>query len=250
MDAIGLLRSSMFQKNKEITVGTHNQSTREKWLKKTISKIPTGSHILDAGAGELQYKRFCKNLKYTSQDFAQYEGDGDGHGLQMGKWDNSKLDIVSDITNIPVKNTSFDAIMCIEVLEHIPYPELAIKEFSRIIKKNGKLIITAPFCSMTHFSPYFFATGLSKYWYMEILSKYGFVIDQIKYNGNYFEYYAQETRRLYYMSETYAKTEIYKNKKDVKLVTDMLKLMERLSKSQKGSEEMLCFGLHILATKS
>src|SRR3546814_3576831 len=58
-------------------------------------------------AGELQYKRFCTHLNYVSQDFAQYDGKGDGHGLQTDNWDNSLIDIVSDITEIPVANESF-----------------------------------------------------------------------------------------------------------------------------------------------
>jgi Methylase involved in ubiquinone/menaquinone biosynthesis len=52
--------------------------------------------------------------------------------LQTGPWDNSKLDIVSDILSIPLPDHSVDAIMCTEVLEHIPDPLGAIKEFSRL----------------------------------------------------------------------------------------------------------------------
>jgi len=51
------------------SVGTKNLSNREVWLKKTLKQIPTGSRILDAGAGEQQYKRFCTHLNYVAQDF-------------------------------------------------------------------------------------------------------------------------------------------------------------------------------------
>ena len=39
----------------------------------------------------------------------------------------------SDIINIPIFEDSFDAIMCIEVFEHIPEPILTLKEFSQIL---------------------------------------------------------------------------------------------------------------------
>src|ERR1700730_6135442 len=96
------------------TVGTTNESVRVDWIKSTLQKIPAGSAILDAGAGECQFRKFCSHLQYTSQDFAQYDGKGKV-GLQTGIWDNSQIDIVSDITAIPRPNASFDAIMCTEV---------------------------------------------------------------------------------------------------------------------------------------
>ncbi|MCK4918255.1 MAG: class I SAM-dependent methyltransferase [Candidatus Pacebacteria bacterium] len=177
-------------------VGTKNQETREIWLEETLLKIPQGNSILDAGAGELQYKKFCSHLDYTSQDFGKYDGKGNNEGLQTDSFDNSKLNIISDITKIPAKDNSFDALMCTEVLEHLPKPIKAIKEFSRIIKSGGKLIITAPFCSLTHFAPYYFSNGYSKYWYEKILKENDFIISEIDYNGNYFEYLAQEIRQI------------------------------------------------------
>jgi len=82
------------------TAGLQNLVTREAWLEKTLKQIPAGSRILDAGAGELQYKRFCTHLSYVSQDLAKYDGRGDDTGLQMGSWDQSTLDIISDITSV------------------------------------------------------------------------------------------------------------------------------------------------------
>ena len=51
-------------------VGTNNETNRYKWTEETLKKIPTGYKILDAGAGECQFKKFCTHLNYTAQDFA------------------------------------------------------------------------------------------------------------------------------------------------------------------------------------
>jgi len=228
--------------------GLKNLKSRETWLEKTLGKIPKGESILDAGAGELQYKKYCAGLKYVSQDFGKYNGVGD-EGLQMGKWDNSKLDIVSDITSMPVESHSFDNIMCVEVFEHLPEPQLAIKEFSRIIKHGGRLIITAPFCSLTHFAPYYYANGYSKYFYEKFLGENGFSVSEISYNGNYFEYLAQELHRIIKMGDKYSKVNIFAKFAIMCLIFPLLVLLSRLSKNDKGSEEILCFGLHILAIK-
>jgi SAM-dependent methyltransferase len=161
------------------TVGRGNQQNREIWLEKTLQKIPDNARILDAGAGEQKYKKYCSHLQYNSQDFAQYDGKGDGSGLQTGSWDQSQLDIISDIIHIPEPDSSFDAIMCIEVFEHLPEPIKAIQEFARLLKPGGHLIITAPFCTLTHFAPYHFYTGFNRYFYQEHLPKSGFEIREL-----------------------------------------------------------------------
>lgn len=142
-----------------IQVGTHNQSVRERWLENALAQIPAGGRILDAGAGQLQYKPFCSHLNYVSQDFSQYDGSGNGVGLQKGGWNQEEIDIISDITNIPEPDSSFDAIMCVEVIEHVPNPVDSLKELTRLLRPGGYLILTAPFSSLTHYAPYYYYSG-------------------------------------------------------------------------------------------
>ncbi len=229
------------------TVGTRNQFNREVWLEKTLKQIPAGSRILDAGAGEQKYKRFCSHLNYVSQDFAQYNGMGDGAGLQTGSWDQSTLDIISDITAITEPDESFDAIMCIEVFEHLQEPIKAIYEFSRLLKPDGHLILTAPFCSLTHFAPYHFYTGFNRYFYETHLPAKGFVIVDLRENGNYFEYLAQEVRRVPSMAKRYA--EDSSRRFESLAMKVCLSMLNRFSKKDNASSEMLHFGYHVLAIK-
>lgn len=230
------------------TVGTKNLSTREAWMKKTLNQIPAGSRILDAGAGELKYKKFCAHLNYVSQDFGQYDGKGDGKGLQTRNWDQTKVDIISDITAIPEPDASFDAIMCIEVFEHLPEPFLVIKEFSRLLRKGGWLILTAPFCSLTHFAPYHFYTGFNRYFYETHLPVNGFKIVELQENGNFFEYLAQEIRRIPSIAERYAggsKCKLFESL----AMKICLSMLERFSKKDGGSSELLHFGCHVLCER-
>lgn len=229
------------------SVGTYNEINRLIWLEKILADLPAGIRILDAGAGEQQHRNYCAHLDYVSQDFAKYDGSGNCAGLQMGTWDQTSLDIVSDITAIPEPDASFEAIMCIEVLEHLPDPLAAITEFARLLKDDGHLIITAPFCSLTHFAPYHFASGFNSYFYEKHLPDAGFDITELIPNGNYFEYLAQEIRRLCWVAEHYAK---YKTTiVDTISINFMLKALERQSKKDKGSSELLCFGYHVVAKK-
>lgn len=173
-----------------------NEEGKNIIIKKWLDELSNNIKLLDAGAGELKWKDACQRFRYISQDFCQYDGKGNNQGLQTGIWDTNKIDIVSDITDIPVEADSFDALLCTEVFEHLPYPELAVKEFSRIIRPGGTLILTAPFLSLTHFAPYHYCTGFNIYWYKIILPKYGFSIDEAIPSGDYFAFMVQECLRV------------------------------------------------------
>lgn len=229
------------------TVGTHNEATRIKWLEQALQQVPEGSRILDAGAGEQRFKHFCAHLKYVAQDFGKYDGKGDNSGLQSGSWDQSKLDIICDITAVPEPDASFDAIMCVEVFEHLPNPILALEEFSRLLRGGGQLIITAPFCSLTHLSPYHFYSGFNRYFYETHLPANGFHIVDLQENGNFFEYLAQEVRRIPDVSEQYAKDR--PGKLESFALRRLLQMLQRFSDKDNGSASFLNFGYHVRALK-
>jgi len=228
-------------------VGITNESMRERWLEMTLGSIPKGSRILDAGAGTQRYRKFCNHLNYVSQDFGEYDGKGDSAGLQTREFNYGKLDIVSDITSIPESDSSFDAIMCIEVLEHLPDPILAVKEFARLLKPNGYLILTAPFCSLTHFAPYHFSTGFNKYWYEKHLNDHNFSITEMTANGNFFEYLAQEIYRVPSISARYSKGKPHLF--ELLSIYIIQRMLLRFSNYDSNSSEFLCFGYHVLARR-
>lgn len=228
-------------------VGTENKNNRTQWLEKTLRDIPAGSRILDAGAGQLQYKPLCSHLQYVGQDFGQYDGEGDQVGLQVGKWNQSKLDIVCDIADIPEPDESFDAIMCIEVLEHLPHPVEALREFQRLLRPKGRLILTAPFCSLTHYAPFFYQTGYSRYFYEYWLTELNFDIQELTWNGNYFEYLAQEILRLPQVCRDYADSGLRWHEKIAQQI--MLGALNRFSLRNRNSEDLLAFGVHVVAKK-
>ncbi len=187
----------------QYVVGTKNAATRDAWVAQALAALPPGARLLDAGAGECQYKKHCGHLKYVAQDIAVYDGKGDT-GLQTGSWDFSQIDIVSDILDIPEPDASFDAVLCTEVLEHLPDPVRALDEMARLLRPGGMFIITAPFWSLTHFAPYHYATGFNRYFYEFHLGRLGFDIVEMIPNGNFFECVGQELRRVTDMAQRFA----------------------------------------------
>jgi ubiquinone/menaquinone biosynthesis C-methylase UbiE len=228
-------------------VGTRNEATREAWLERALREVPAGARILDAGAGERQYERFCPHLSYVAQDFAQYDGQGNGAGLQTGRWDQTRLDLVCDITAIPEPDASFDAVMCVEVFEHLPEPARALDEFTRLLRPGGQLILTAPFASLTHFAPYHFASGYGRYFYEHHLPRRGFDIVDLSPNGNYWEYLAQELRRIPSLARS--RLGFKPNPVDRGALSLVVRMLGRISPRDEASSELLAYGWHVRAVK-
>lgn len=221
-----------------------NALNRDKWVIEHLRALPAGIKMLDAGAGEMQYKEYCSHLNYVSQDLCEYTGgENVDYGLQTKQWNTSKIDIVSDIIDMPVEDASFDAVLCTEVLEHLPHPEKAIKEFSRIIKKNGVLLLTAPFCSLTHFAPYHYCTGFNIFWYEKHLEENGFKLVEQECNGNYYSYMLQEINRIIHFKQT---------KKDIMLQAAgrfMTAALLKYAQADNNMSDLLCFGYHVKAVR-
>ena len=167
-----------------------NQRNRDEWAKKIASQIPKGSKVLDIGAGSCRYKELFQHCKYFTQDFCQAEGGTDGN-FKYGR-----IDYVSDITEIPVTDESFDIILCTEVLEHVPEPIKAIKEFSRILRKGGRLYLTAPLGCGLHMMPYHYYGGFTPSFYKKYFEKYGIKLISIEPNGGLLKHFLQESNRV------------------------------------------------------
>lgn len=163
---------------------TGNLAVRDAWIAEQIRTLPDGGIILDAGSGTQPYRSLCSRLIYKAHDFGAYDGVGDGQGQQTSGWRYGALDYVSDLWEIPSPDASFDAILCTEVLEHIPYPNEAIKEFARLLKPGGVLLVTVPFASTVHMSPYFYYSGFGEEYFRRICGQNGLTVELIVPNGN------------------------------------------------------------------
>jgi SAM-dependent methyltransferase len=221
----------------------NNQFERDDFIITELKKLSQSTLILDAGCGNQPYRKYCSHLNYKAQDLAEYtldlkkmignEGMGGYDGYKYGE-----LDYIGNIWNIKEQDATFDSILCSEVFEHIPYPILTIKEFSRLLKKNGTLILTAPSNCLRHMDPYFFYTGFSDRWYEKFLGDNGLKIKTMTPVGDYYSWLAVEMARTAISHSFFAKLLLapaflyfYKKKKTLRSVNT------------------LCMGYHIVANK-
>ncbi len=50
-----------------------------------------------------------------------------------------------DVTRLPFANGSFDAVLSLDVLEHVPDYQAALREFARVLRPGGELVLSVPF---------------------------------------------------------------------------------------------------------
>lgn len=130
--------------------------------------------LLDFGCGRKPYENLFKVSEYIGIDM---ETTGHEHK-------NSKIDVYYDGKNIPFPNDSFDSVFCSEVFEHVFNLDEIIIEIKRVLKTNGRILVTVPFSWNEHEIPYDFARYTS-FGITHLLEKNGFEIKELRKSGNF-----------------------------------------------------------------
>jgi SAM-dependent methyltransferase len=169
---------------------------RHLWVIHQAGITPSGSSVLDVGAGPCRYRPFFSHCRYKAQDFCQYKGNRRPTDAASDTWEYGVIDYVCDATSVPVAGGSFDAVLCTEVLEHVMNPESVINEIARLLKPGGRCLITAPLAAGLHQEPFHFYGGFTPFWYHKALTAAGFSQIEVQANGGFFRHYGQESQRF------------------------------------------------------
>lgn len=111
--------------------------------------LKRGMRVLDAGCGAGRH--LCEAFRKEGVEVVGVDINladlGKAHAMlclmakdKGGKW----LLIKGDVTNLPFPDESFDAVICSEVLEHIPECAKAACELVRVLKPGGPLAVSVP----------------------------------------------------------------------------------------------------------
>lgn len=102
-----------------------------------------GKKILDIGCGT---GFFSKNLLEMGYEVTSV--DGSSLALEYSKKRGLENLILSDACKLPFPDNSFDAVVALDILEHIKDDGAAVREWTRVLKPGGIMLIFVPALSL------------------------------------------------------------------------------------------------------
>lgn len=116
--------------------------TRWLFLERALSDLGRAPRILHVGCGEgdLDHGIYLHCDRLTACDLNEAD-------VEHARTVNNGLGIdyrVEDATAMTFADGSFDAIVCMEVIEHVSAPEKLLSEIARVLKPSGRAILTCP----------------------------------------------------------------------------------------------------------
>jgi SAM-dependent methyltransferase len=122
--------------------GTAWRKSNWKFLDSLVSKLPAEAKILDVGAGHGDFADIFTGRRYFSLDIVPYP----------------EVDLVVDLGEVnPFKENAFDAVVLMNVLEHVYDSRGLMKSIARIVAPGGCVVITVPFLLKVHQAPFDFS---------------------------------------------------------------------------------------------
>jgi SAM-dependent methyltransferase len=122
----------------------HFEAAIEDAVANFAKELPRGVRVLDAGAGEGDYKHHFAAQRYCGLDL----------GIGDHAWNYSGLDVLGDLETLPFPDGTFDAAINIVTLEHVLHPDRVICELGRVLAPGGRFLLVAPLQWEEHQQPH------------------------------------------------------------------------------------------------
>jgi len=147
---------------------------KELYREMTRFSCQISGKILDVGCGSKPYQGlFTSVSEYIGLEY-------DTPQNRVAK----RADYFYDGNIFPFEDTSYDGVICNQVLEHVFNPDQFLHEILRVLKPGGDLLLTVPFVWDEHEQPWDYAR-YSSFGLKSLLERNGFVVvEQRKTNAD------------------------------------------------------------------
>jgi SAM-dependent methyltransferase len=155
-------------------------------LQKASQRVQ-GGMLLDIGCGDKPYA-------YLFPQIARYVG----IDLPPPAGVSRHADVWASGLHLPFATQSFQTVLCAQVLEHVPRPEWLLAEAFRVLKDEGRIILTAPQTWGLHEEPQDYYR-FTRYGLQYLLESCGFVVESIQARGGAFRMMGQTFLNTLYL---------------------------------------------------
>jgi SAM-dependent methyltransferase len=135
--------------------------------------LPDGARVLDAGAGNCQYRHLFDKARYEAADL---EPDASGAVC---------IDIICDLSAIPVEDGRYDLVLLTQVLHLVPDPSVVLEEIHRVLAPGGHLLLSAPLAYEEHSQPHDYYR-FTQFGLRLLLERAGFHIESLEWLEGYY----------------------------------------------------------------
>jgi SAM-dependent methyltransferase len=94
----------------------------------------------------------------------------------------SHVEVYGLVDALPFADTTFDTVLCTEVLEHAEDAECAVKEIFRVLMPGGHALVTVPFLYPVHEAPHDY-TRFTHYGLRNLLERQGLEVLSVEAKG-------------------------------------------------------------------
>ncbi len=149
-------------------------------LEKRLRQYASG-RMLDIGCGEMPYKEMA----------APYVKEHVGLDHEASQHDTGNAALIGTAYEIPAEDSTFDTVLCTDVLEHLEEPSEALAETCRVLKPGAYAIYTVPLFWHIHEAPRDFYR-YTRHGLTYLFEKNGFEVIEIKALSGFCATFAQE----------------------------------------------------------
>lgn len=146
----------------------------DRFAERVAREVPAGARLLDAGAGDCLYRSLFQHAHYLGLDSAR--------GFE--KLDFSRLDCVGSLLRLPFPEGAFDAVLSINVLEHVTEPLRVMQEMARVLKPGGALHLMVPQSVRLHYPPHDYYR-YTEFGLRHLVEQAGLEIEELQPEGGY-----------------------------------------------------------------